>query len=169
MDCIIIRPLLPEDGALLKDFLYEAIYVPEGAEPPPREVLELPELKLYYEDFGKKRADYCLVAEDRCLVAKNRARVVGAVWTRIMCDYGHVDDDTPSLAISLYPAYRRRGIGRRLMQAMSDVLKQNGYSRVSLSVQKENYAVKLYRELGFKTVKETEEEYVMVRNFVAGH
>lgn len=34
------------------------------------------------------------------------ALTIGAVWTRIMDDYGHVDDDTPSFAISLYKEYR---------------------------------------------------------------
>ena len=34
--------------------------------------------------------------------------------------------------------------------------------KISLSVQKDNYAVKLYRKAGFTTVKETTEEYIMV-------
>lgn len=43
-------------------------------------------------DFGKKKDDIGLVAE----VDK---KVVGAVWVRIMDDYGHIDNDTPSFAI----------------------------------------------------------------------
>ena len=35
-------------------------------------------------------------------------------------------------------------------------------AKISLSVQKDNYAVKLYRKAGFTTVKETTEEYIMV-------
>lgn len=49
---------------LMKDFLYEAIFIPEGVEQPAREIIEQPELKLYYEGFGTGRADYCLVADD---------------------------------------------------------------------------------------------------------
>ena len=70
---------------ILQDFLYEAIYVPEGVEPPAREIIYQPELKIYYENFGTGEADYCIVADDD-------SRVIGAVWTRIMDDYGHVDE-----------------------------------------------------------------------------
>ena len=48
-----IRILGAEETDLLKDFLYEAIFIPEGVEPPDRSIIELPELRVYYEDFGK--------------------------------------------------------------------------------------------------------------------
>lgn len=56
----IIRPLYPEEIHLLRDFLYEAIFIPEGVEPLPRDVVDLPELKLYIQDFGKEQDDCCL-------------------------------------------------------------------------------------------------------------
>ena len=87
---------------------------------------------------------------------------MGAVWVRIMNDYGHIDDETPSLAISLYDEYRSLGIGTALMEAMLQFLKDKGYKKTSLSVQKANYAVTMYRKIGFKVVSETEEEYIMV-------
>ncbi len=153
---ILIRKLRIEERDLLRDFLYEAIFIPEGVEPPAREIVERPELRIYYEDFGSGSADHCLVAEaGGC--------VVGAVWTRIMDDYGHVDDETPSLAISLVPAYRGKGIGTRLMSGMLTLLKEQGYKQVSLSVQKANYAVRMYRKLGFEIAEENTEEYIMVR------
>ena len=99
-------------------------------------------------------ADYCIVAEDD-------GRVVGAVWTRIMNDYGHVDDDTPSFAISLYKEYRGQGIGTQLMKDMLALLKK-GYERASLAVQKANYAVRMYEKVGFRTVDENDEEFIMV-------
>ena len=108
---VLIRKLRTEEKDLLKDFLYEAIFIPEGVEPPARDIVERPELKIYYEYFGSGEADHCLVAEAE-------GNVVGAVWTRIMNDYGHVDDETPSFAISLIPEYRGRGIGTRLMREM---------------------------------------------------
>ena len=64
----------------MRDFLYEAIFIPEGVEPLPRDVVDLPELKLYIQDFGKKQDDCCLVVE-------YDGKVVGAVWTRIMNDH----------------------------------------------------------------------------------
>ncbi len=95
-------------------------------------------------------------------MADCEGKVVGAVWTRIMNDYGHVDDDTPSFAISLYKKYRGNGIGTELMRRMLELLKEQGYKKASLAVQKANYAVRMYEKVGFKTVDENDEEYIMV-------
>ena len=152
---VLIRKLRAGETALLKDFLYEAIFIPEGVEPPARDIVEQPELKLYYEDFGRGSADHCLVAEAE-------GDVVGAVWTRIMNDYGHVDDKTPSFAISLLPKYRGLGIGTRLMKDMLALLKEQGFRRASLAVQKANYAVRMYKNVGFEIVGDNDEEFIMV-------
>ena len=109
---------------------------------------------MYVRDFGQQPDDHCLVAE--C-----DGKVVGAVWVRLMDDYGHIDDKTPSLAISLYKEYRGRGIGSELLRRMLDLLRAKGYRQVSLSVQKANYAFRMYRKAGFETLKETEEEFLM--------
>lgn len=150
-----IRTLRDDEKDLLTTFLYEAIFVPEGAAPPPREIIEKPELRVYTDDFGSRKGD-------NGLVAVIDHQVVGAVWTRIMDDYGHVDDETPSFAIALYPAYRGQGIGTALMKAMLALLKNQGYRQGSLAVQKANDAVKLYRDVGFEIVDENAEEYIMV-------
>ena len=150
-----IRRIRDDETEYLKDFLYEAIFVPVGDEPPERSIIEKPELALYYDDFGSGPADNCLVAE-------LDGKVVGAVWTRIMNDYGHVDDDTPSFAISLYKEYRGRGFGTAMMREMLSLLKDQGYKRASLSVQKANYAVRMYEKVGFRAVEENSEEYIMV-------
>ena len=154
---VLIRKLRRDETELLKEFLYEAIFIPEGIQPPERSIIELPELAIYYENFGKGLADNCLVAEDD-------GKAVGAVWTRIMNDYGHVDDDTPSFAISLYKEYRGKGIGTELMRRMLGLLKEQGYKKASLAVQKANYAVRMYAAVGFRTVDENAEEYIMVRD-----
>ena len=150
-----IRRIRDDETEYLKDFLYEAIFVPVGDEPPERSIIEKPELALYYDDFGSGPADNCLVAE-------LDGKVVGAVWTRIMNDYGHVDDDTPSFAISLYKEYRGRGFGTAMMREMLSLLKDQGYKSASLSVQKANYAVRMYEKVGFRAVEENSEEYIMV-------
>lgn len=151
-----IRPMQPQEYALLPVFLYHAIYVPEGVAPPQQDVVQLPPLRVYTQDFGTRRGDCCMVAAAE-------GYVVGAVWCRIMDDYGHLDDDTPSLAVALLPGYTAMGIGTRLMRALFVQVRQMGYARVSLSVQKSNPAVRFYRRLGFYTVWETEEEYGMIR------
>lgn len=79
-----IRTILEGEDSLLKDFLYEAIFVPEGVPAPPKSIINQPELQVYIADFGKKKDDIGLVAE----VDK---KAVGAVWVRIMNDYGHID------------------------------------------------------------------------------
>ena len=152
---MILREIKENETEILKDFLYEAIFIPEGMELPPREIIEQPELKLYYDGFGIGEADFCIVADDE-------GKVIGAVWTRIMNDYGHVDEETPSFAISLYKEYRGQGIGTKLMKEMLYLLKEKGYKRASLAVQKANYAVKMYENVGFKVVDENDEEYIMV-------
>ena len=151
----IIRKIRPEEHGLLREFLYQAIYLPEGVVPPPRSVIDLPELQIYIADFGTQPGDHCLVAE----VGE---KVVGAAWCRIMEDYGHIDSSTPSLAISLLPEYRGRGIGTQLLNALLLLLRENGYQGASLSVQKENPALRLYQRVGFRIVSEKDTEYLML-------
>lgn len=88
--------------------------------------------------------------------------MVGVAWCRIMEDYGHIDNGTPSLAISLLPAYRRLGIGTQLLKELLLLLRDRGYLRASLSVQKENPALRLYQQIGFKVVEEKGTEYLML-------
>ena len=142
---VTIRKIQKQEYPLLDNFLYEAIFVPEGIEPPPKTIITSPESK---DDWG--------------LAAEVDGKIVGAVWVRIMNDYGHIDDETPSLAISLYKEYRGFGIGTAMMKEILALLKSHGYSRVSLSVQKDNYAAKMYLKIGFEIVRENEEEYIMV-------
>jgi len=145
-----------EEYPQLSDFLYEAIFIPEGIQPPPYSIIKKPELQIYISNFGQSQHDKAFVA-----VCDNK--IVGAVWCRMMKDYGYVDDETPSLAISLYKDYRGKGIGTNLINTILNNLESCGYKQVSLAVQKANYAVKLYRKTGFVTIDENDEEFIMVR------
>ena len=90
-----IRELRKQERHVLNDFLYEAIFIPEGVEAPDRSIIYTPELQVYVSDFGDKKDDLCFVAEvDNSMI--------GAVWVRDMKDYGHIEDGVPSFAISLY-------------------------------------------------------------------
>lgn len=149
-----IREMKPEEYYLLNDFLYEAIFIPEGEEIPPKDIIKKPELQVYVSDFGKKH--------DFALLAEVNQKVVGAIWCRIMNDYGHIDDNTPSLAVAVLKKYRKLGIGTELMHQMLLLLKKNGYQKVSLSVQKANYAVNLYLKSGFTIIHENADEYIML-------
>ena len=110
-----IRELSIDERNVLETFLYHAIYIPEGITPPPFEIINQPDLQVYIKDFGEQDGDICLLAECDSII-------VGAVWVRIMNDYGHVSDDMPSLAISLLPEYRNKGIGTALMQSMQEIV-----------------------------------------------
>jgi len=156
---LMIREILPEELGVLDEMLYEAIFKPEGCDPVSREVIQIPEINIYIDGFGSRKDDHCLVADmNGC--------IIGAVWVRILAGkirgYGNVDVQTPEFSISLLKEYRNRGIGTVLMQNMIEHLKNQGYAQVSLSVQKRNYAVKMYQKLGFEIIRENEEDYLMV-------
>ena len=150
----IVREINEEEIKLLDRFLYLAIYVHKGEVPPPFGIIYKPELQVYVKNLGKEDDDHILIAEAD-------DKIVGAVWVRIMDDYGHIDDETPSLIISVEKEYRGKGIGRSLLSSMLSLLSKCGYKAVSLSCQKENYAVSLYKSLGFEIIKDIDEEYIM--------
>ena len=55
---------------LLSDFLYEAIYIPDGTAAPPKSVITCPELQVYIADFGNSKHDkalICLLYTSRCV------------------------------------------------------------------------------------------------------
>lgn len=152
---IAIRPLAVTEYPLLSKFLYLAVFVPPGVQPLSREVVHLPELKIYIQDFGRQKGDCALAAEEK-------GQIAGICWCREIKDFAHWQAGVPSLAISVQKPYRGRGIGGRLLAAMKEALKSSGYRAVSLSVQKNNPAVRLYQRAGFKIVQERQEDYIML-------
>lgn len=160
INCI-IREILPSETKILEDFIYEAIFQRDENNLLPRNVINEPEIRIYFEDFGKR--------DDLCLVAEIDGVIIGAVWTRILSGevkgYGNIDDRTPEFGISLFKDYRNKGIGTKLMNEMLILLRSRGYKQTSLAVQKDNYAARMYEKLGFKTVNESDEEYIMVYTF----
>jgi len=153
-----IRNIKPTEFCLLEEFLYEAIFQRDENNLLAKDVIKSPELSVFIDDFGKP--------DDYCLIAETNGKVVGAVWTRILIGevkgFGNIDDKTPEFAISLIKEYRNKGIGTALMRNMLLLLKKHGYKRTSLAVQKDNYAVKMYKAIGFEIVAELEQEYLMV-------
>ena len=158
---IIIREITPADYSVLEDFLYNAIYIPPGEEWPPRDVIFQPEIYIYVDCFGDRQGDIGVVAEtDR--------KIIGAAWTRIIPAYGHLDENTPELAISILPEYRGQGIGTLLMEKLFGLLREHGYKRTSLSVQQNNPAVRFYQRLGYVITDEKldhagHEDFIMVK------
>lgn len=83
-----IREMQRAEYPLLESFLYETIFIPSGVEPPPKSIINRSELQVYISNFGASKHDIAFVADID-------GKIVGAVWVRIMNDYGHVDDSTP--------------------------------------------------------------------------
>lgn len=153
-----IREMKSQEYLLLNDFLYEAIFQRDDTNLVPKSIIMKPELQVYIDEFGKKKDDYCLCAEVD-------GKVVGAVWVRNINGYGSINETTPEFAISLYRDFRGYGIGTEMMRMMLTYLKKKGYFQTSLAVQKDNYALKMYLNLGFQIIEENQEEYIMVHYF----
>ena len=158
---IVIRKIEKTEYPVLEDFLYNAIYIPEGEQWPSREIIYDPEIYIYVKDFG--------LDTDCGVIAECDGTIVGAAWTRMIPAYGHLDENTPELAISILPEYRNQGIGAMLMNRLFDLLRERGYKRTSLSVQQNNPAVRFYERLGYIVTDEKidhagHEDYIMVKN-----
>jgi ribosomal protein S18 acetylase RimI-like enzyme len=159
---ITIREIKPEEEIILEDLLYASIYQSDLKVTIPRSVIYIPEVQVYIENFGQKPDDYILVAD-------LKGQIIGGVWVRILAGefkgYGNIDDKTPEFAVSVFQEYRKQGIGTLLMKQMISCLTTRGYSQASLSVQKQNYAVKMYKDLGFEIIDENEEDFIMILKF----
>jgi ribosomal protein S18 acetylase RimI-like enzyme len=147
---LVIRPLTEADADCLWEMLYQAVYVPQGAEPPPRKVVREPGMAHYAADWGRA-GDLGYLAVDAS------GHTVGAAWLRLLVGpdrgYGTIDDTTPELAVAVMPIWRGQGIGTRLLIALLGAARES-YDAVSLSVQADNSALKLYQRLGFVVVED---------------
>jgi len=167
MNNLKIRQIQQQEYPVLEDFLYNAIFLPPDAEPVPREIIFEPEIFIYIKDFGKE-SDCCVVAEELEIGDSQNGKIVGAAWTRIIPGYGHIDDKTPELAISVLPEWRGKSIGTQMMNCLFYQLRKSGYKQTSLSVQKNNPAVRFYERLGYEITGEKldhagHEDYLMIK------
>ena len=157
---LIIRMIHEEEYPLMETFLYEALHVPPQHERFVFETIFQPEIYMYIENFGKE--------DDLCFVAELDSTVVGMAFSRILCQnelkgYGNIDEFTPELAISVLPDFRNKGIGTKLLNVLHNALCERGYFGISLSVQKTNHAYSLYERLGYKVIKESQTDFVMLK------
>ncbi len=142
----------------MADMLYEAIFIPEGHPPFPREIVKELSLSKYIEKWGKDKFDIALVVE-----IENK--LVGAVWGRLFTNenkgFGYIDNKTPELSMAIKNEYRNQGIGTKLIEAIITEYNKIEVKFLSLSVDKANKSLNLYKRIGFETVEEKETSLTM--------
>lgn len=146
----VLRLALPADEPFLWTMLYEAIYIPEGHPRPDRAILQEPALAHYVANWGQQPGDEGIMAID-----STTGHPVGAAWLRLFTaadpGWGFVDEETPEVSLALLPAYRGQGLGTALLTALIEQARGH-YPALSLSVDPQNPAMRLYERLGFTVV-----------------
>lgn len=136
-----IREGGPQDVRFLRDMLRHAYYWRSRD-------TEMP-ITRYVNAWGRKG--------DRALIALDDFHPAGAAWYRLYTarepGFGFVDEETPELTIGVVPSRRGKGIGSRLLDALLERGRSDGYARISLSVESTNPVVHLYESRGFATVR----------------
>ena len=148
-----IRPGTPQDARFLRDMLRHAYYWrASGAE----DESGLHPMR-YVENWGRPG--------DAAVIALDEGFPVGAAWYRLFKanaqGYGFIDEQTPELSVAVVPSRRGHGFGGELMDALLARARADGFASISLSVERENPALKLYERFGFRPVEERGDTLVM--------
>ncbi len=155
-----IRPATGEDARILADMLVEAANG-NAARPKPRvAVLEDPHALRYLSGWMRP-GDFGSVAEDE------HGAPIGACWARLFPanapGSGFVAVGVPELTLGVNPQWRAQGVGRALLRALAAQAAATGTGRLSLSVERTNFAQRLYVSEGYITVASRETADTMVR------
>jgi ribosomal protein S18 acetylase RimI-like enzyme len=126
-----------------------------------------------YSDFANTNPEFMkLLADwgrpgDTGVIAEAGGQPAGAAWYRRWTDdlhsYGYVNAGTPELGIGVRSDYRGQGIGRALLRALLAEATRQGVSYLSLSVEVDNYARRLYESEGFVKIGQVGGAWTMVR------
>jgi len=153
------RPLGPNEVGHVRWALYEAVaWDPERVLPPFEFTIEHPELARYHRGWGR--------TGDIAVVAESGGAVVGVALCRLFTEddhgHGYVDEETPELAVAVAEERRGRGIGRQLMEELAVSARAAGLARLSLSVDAENPALRLYQRLGYRELTRDDDGVRMI-------
>jgi ribosomal protein S18 acetylase RimI-like enzyme len=146
-----IHPGTRKDAAFLRAMLAEAAYWRPGGERPPLDAgLARPDLAKILEGWSERAGDTAVIA------VQESGEPVGAAWYRFWRrdnhSYGFVDDRIPEIGIGVVEACRGRGIGGALLAALAEQARLARVPALSLSVERDNGARRLYERIGFRTV-----------------
>lgn len=160
-----LRQAQHTDIPFLREMLYEAVFWRDNPDKPSfEEGLAYPEVSKILADWGERDGDTAVVATINSIHA-------GAAWFRFWSDddpiRGYLDENTPVLVIGVHKDHRHQGIGTRLLGWLIDYAAQHAIPKISLMVSKDNYAINLYRQQGFREYADTEDSILMVRNISA--
>ncbi len=144
-----IRPAEATDLEVLRDMLFYAARWRPGQENESKaSVLSDDHVARYVDGWGRPG--------DMGFIAEEHGQPVGAAWLRLFTrerpGYGFLDTTIPERSIAVVPARRGSGIGLALLTATLAAARQAGHPAVSLSVEVDNPARRLYERVGFKTV-----------------
>lgn len=146
---------------IVKSFTYDALFIPPGENPPSFDVLDIPELRCFYESFGTKKDDIAFASYDKGVET-------GMAWAREISSYGYYASGIPVLSIAVRRPYRGRGIGTALLFRLADELIDMGYVALSLSVDSRNPAVHLYERFSARIVGRNGDELTMLIDLLSG-
>ncbi|MBT2473665.1 GNAT family N-acetyltransferase [Microbacterium sp. ISL-103] len=148
-DAYSIRPAVQADGSFLGDMVVEAANWRAGGARPRHEILTAAEHRRYVSGWMRP-ADAGYVAVD------SEGQPIGAAWYRMLSQadpgFGFVGTAVPELIIGVQPIWRAHGVGRALLRRLVVSAREQGHSRLSLSVENDNFARTLYRSEGFVVV-----------------
>ncbi|KQR45281.1 GNAT superfamily N-acetyltransferase [Microbacterium foliorum] len=145
-DVFSIRPAVQADGSFLGDMVVEAANWRSGGARPRHEILTAVEHRRYVAGWMRP-ADAGFLAVDA------DGRPIGAAWYRMLspddAGFGFVGTAVPELIIGVQPIWRAHGVGRTLLRRLVVHAREQGHPRLSLSVERDNFARTLYRSEGF--------------------
>ena len=159
---MLLREAQPSDLPFLREMLYEAVFWRASTNKPSFET------GLAYPDVSKALAGWGARAGDLAVSATTGVAPFGAAWYRFWTDdhslIGYIDATTPVLGIGVLRDHRQQGVGTRLIEWVIDYAARHAIPRISLSVSKDNYAIKLYRRQGFVEYADRGDAFTMVRH-----
>jgi len=161
-----VRPADISDLPFLEEMLFEAAYWRPSVPRPRLEVgLRRPDLAKLLHGWGRR-------GDTAVLAVSDAAHSLGAAWYRFWSkadhSYGFVSEHIPELAIGVKQEARNRGVGSLLLRELLEEAGRQGIVQVSLSVEVDNPALRLYERLGFEKIGREGNAWTMVANTARG-